>query len=62
MIKQNQAIVEILESLKKFTNVNIFGEKGIGKSILAAQLKQELSRRPDLYPDGIFIFDASEVV
>jgi GTPase SAR1 family protein len=40
----------------------VYGDKGIGKTTLASQLRYELNRRPDMYPDGIYYFDLSKVI
>lgn len=61
MIKRSQPIVKIFSQLEKSTNVNLYGERGIGKSTFINQLKYELERRPGMYSDGIFIFNINQV-
>ena len=52
---------DIIEKLACHTNVNIYGNFGAGKSTLVRQLNYELSKRAHFYPDGVFIFDLSEL-
>lgn len=60
-IKRSKSIVNISELLEKHTNVNLYGNPGIGKTTFIHQLKYELIRRPGYYTDGIYVFNLSEV-
>ena len=59
-IKRNVEIVKLFDLVNKQTFVNLFSERGLGKSSFLNQFRNELLVR-NLFPDGVFLFKLGEV-
>lgn len=57
---RNKEIVDLYTKVKRFKWVNLYSEKGLGKTHFLKQFRNELLLR-NCYPDGVFIFDMKEV-